>query len=356
MLNRTKILLIALISTAVIGTGYFLFGKDKKTDDHVTIRVLDSSTPSDWEIAGKLTGKDLLAESGVRLEKISLAQSSGGTISIQSLLANNIDYASSAWPAWINAIASGGKIKAVATGMTTSRNYPGNGLVVLENSSIRSVKQLSGKKIAVNVLGASADYEIRQYLRQNDLSIDLVELVVVPGPQIEQVLRSGQVDVAAWTMGGGLEYEIAMSQGGLRELPGTKRYDIRGETITMGSGFREDFITKHPDTVRQFVAVVEKSKRILWDEFQKDPERVKKAYAEITEAKGGNPKLARYYKPTFSPDYPFAEDKDIQWWIDILTTEGKLKIGQISPSAVYTNQYNPYFTSLSSHSVRKNHE
>lgn len=227
MLNRTKILLIALISTAVIGTGYFLFGKDKKTDDHVTIRVLDSSTPSDWEIAGKLTGKDLLAESGVRLEKISLAQSSGGTISIQSLLANNIDYASSAWPAWINAIASGGKIKAVATGMTTSRNYPGNGLVVLENSSIRSVKQLSGKKIAVNVLGASADYEIRQYLRQNGLSIDLVEFVVVPGPQIEQVLRSGQVDVAAWTMGGGLEYEIAMSQGGLRELPGTKRYDKR---------------------------------------------------------------------------------------------------------------------------------
>jgi ABC-type nitrate/sulfonate/bicarbonate transport system substrate-binding protein len=353
MHTRTKILLIALISAAVIGTGYFLFGKDNKTSEHVTIRVLDSSTPSDWEIAGKLTGKDLLAEEGVRLETISLAQSSGGTISIQSLLANNVDYASSAWPAWINAIASGGNIKAVATGMTTSKSNPGNGLVVLENSPIRAVTDLAGKKIAVNVLGASADYEIREYLKRNGLSIDQVELMVVPGPQIEQVLRSQQVDVAAWTMGGGLDYEIAMSHGGLRELPGTQRYAIRGETITMGCGFREDFIKKHPDTVRQFVTVVEKSKRILWDEFQKDPERVKKAYAEITEAKGGNPKLAQYYRPTFSPDYPFAQDKDIQWWIDILTSEGKLKTRQISPSAVYTNQYNPYFTSLSSHSVRK---
>lgn len=344
MHHRTKFLLLLFIIAALTGTGYFFFAKGKEVSWPVTIRVLDSSTPSDWEIASKLTGRDLLADEGVKLDKISLAQGSGGTISIQSLLANNVDYASSAWPAWINAIASGGKIKAVTTGMTTSKNYPGNGLVVLQNSTIRSVKELAGKKIAVNVLGASADYEIRQYLRQNGLSIDLVELVVVPSAQIEQVLRSGQVDVAAWTMGGGLEYEIAMHQGGLRELPGTRRYDIRGQTITMGSGFREDFINKHPDTVSHFVSVVEKSKRIIWDEFQKDPERVKKAYAAISEAKGGNSHLANYYRPTFSPDYPFPTDKDIQWWIDILTSEGKLKRGQISPSAVYTNNYNPYFT------------
>lgn len=344
MHHRTKSLLLLFIIAALIGTGYFFIAKGREVGGGVTIRVLDSSTPSDWEIASKLTGRDLLADEGVHVDKISLAQGSGGTISIQSLLANNIDYASSAWPAWINAIAGGGKIKAVTTGMTTSKNYPGNGLVVLQNSAIRSVKELSGKKIAVNVLGASADYEIRQYLRQNGLSIDHVELVVVPSSQIEQVLRSGQVDVAAWTMGGGLEYEIAMRQGGLRELPGTKRYDIRGQTITMGSGFREEFINKHPAAVSHFVSVVEKSKRIIWDEFQKNPERVKKAYAAISEAKGGNSHLASYFRPTFSPDYPFPTDKDIQWWIDILTSEGKLKRGQISPSAVYTNDYNPYFT------------
>jgi ABC-type nitrate/sulfonate/bicarbonate transport system substrate-binding protein len=144
-------------------------------------------------------------------------------------------------------------------------------------------------------------------------------------------------------MGGGIDYEIAMSHGGLRELPGTQRYAIRGETITMGSGFRQDFIKKHPLLVRHFVTVLEKSKRVLWDEFQKDPQRVKKAYADIAAAKGGNPELAKYYRPTFSPDYPFAKDNDLQWWIDILVAEGKLKPGQISPSAVYTHEYNSYF-------------
>ncbi|MEI8101991.1 MAG: ABC transporter substrate-binding protein [Chlorobium sp.] len=344
MFNRKKILLITLaIAAVLIGAGYLFSTQAKKAGDQVSIRLLDSSAPSEWELASRLTGRDILAEEGIQLENITLAQSGGGTISIQSLLANNVDYATSAWPAWINAIAGGGKIKAVANGMTTSKTNPGNGLVVLENSTIQTVKDLTGKKIAVNVLGASADYEIREYLRRNGLSIDQVELMVVPGPQIEQVLRSGQVDVAAWTMGGGIDYEIAMSRGALRELPGTRRYAIRGETITMGSGFREDFIKKHPAIVRHFVTVLEKSKRILWDEFQKDPEKVKKAYADIAAAKGGNPKLAEYYRSSFSPDYPFAQDKDLQWWIDILVSEGKLKPGQISPSSVYTHEYNSFF-------------
>ncbi len=343
MPNRTKILFIALFAIVISFVEYYFSVQGEKSEGKVTIRILDSSAPSDWELASRLTGRNILTEEGIQLENISLAQSSGGTISIQSLLANNVDYASSAWPAWINAISRGGKIKAVATGLTTSKSNPGNGLVVLEKSSIHSVKDLAGKKIALNVLGASADYEIREYLRRNGLSIDLVQLIVVPGPQIEQVLRSGQVDVAAWTMGGGLDYEIAMNQGGLRELPGTKRYDIRGETITMGSGFRDDFIKKHPDIVKHFVTVVEKSKRIIWDAFQKDPQNVKKVYAELTSAKGGNPKLANYYRPIFSPDYPFAQDKDIQWWIDILVSEGKLKQGQVLPSSVYSNEYNSYF-------------
>ena len=141
-------------------------------------------------------------------------------------------------------------------------------------------------------------------------------------------------------MGGGIDYEIAMSRGAFRELPGTQRYAIRGETITMGSGFREDFIKKHPAIVRHFVTVLEKSKRILWEEFQKDPQKVKKAYADIAVVKGGNPKLAEYYRPTFSPDYPFAQDKDLQWWIDILVSEGKLRLGQIKPSDIFTNEFN----------------
>jgi len=348
---RVKYLVVVVLVAAVVGIVLVAAVKRKEPGGDVAIRVLESTVPSEFEIASALTGKDILKEEGVTLDRINSVESSGGTVSIQALLGNNIDYAGSAWPAWINAIARGAKIKAVVTSNGSSKLNPGNGLVVLDNSNIRTVKDLVGKRIAVNVLGASADYEIRDYLRQNGLSIDQVQLVVVPSRQIEQVLRSGQVDVAAWTMSGGPDYELAKDHGGLRELPGTRRYDVRGETIIFGSGFRTEFLENHPRSVIHFINAVERSRHVIWDTYEKDPERVKKTYAEITAKKGGNPQLGKYYKPTVLSTHAFANDKDIQWWIDILVSEGKLKPGQIKPSDVYTHKYNQFYKNSNSDTV-----
>jgi hypothetical protein len=37
-------------------------------------------------------------------------------------------------------------------------------------------------------------------------------------------------------------------------------------------------------------------------------------------------------------------DAQVQWWIDLLVREGKLKPGQIQARDVWTNAYNPYAT------------
>ncbi len=346
MNNNVKFLSIAVIAVAIIGAGLFFTKDEKPKDETVTIRMLDSgSTPDQWQIVKKLNGRDLLKEEGLKYEYIPTSQS-GGTGQIQAQLANHVDYAGGgAWPARINAIASGGKIKTVVNSVAPiTKKNPGNGLVVLENSSIHTAKDLIGKKIAINVLGAESDYVIRQYLKQNGMSIDQVELVVIADNNLEeQVLRSGQVDVAAWVTTGGVAYDMAMARGGLRELPGTTNYDIKGPNTPYGGGFRDDFIKEHPDIVKRFVISFEKVRRIIYDEYQKDPERVKKAYADALEEKGGNPKLSKYYEPTFSPDVPFITDKDVQWWLDIFESEGKLKPGQIKPSDVYTHEFNPYY-------------
>jgi len=348
MSKNIKIIFIAFIAVVIIGALLFLPKDEKPREEIFPIRILDSpSTVNNWEIIQKLDGRDILKEEGVKLELITSVQSNVGTTGLQALLAKNVDYATSAWPAWINILASGGKIKALVSGQPLSRANPGNGLVVLENSSIYTAKDLVGKKIAVNGLGAEADYVIRQYLKQNGLTIDQVQLVTVPNPQIEQVLRTGQVDVAAWHMGGPVEFKMAMARGGLRELPGTRNVDIKGENTVTGGGFREDFIKEHPETVKRFVIAYEKSRRLVWDEFQKDPAHVRKAVAQVYTEKEGNPKLAEYYtsgSTLFSPDYPFTTDKDIQWWIDIFESEGKLKPGQIKPSDIYTHEFNPFYT------------
>jgi len=349
MSRKTTLLSIGIIAI-VAAVPALIHGKrvgknDSAKDEIVPIRVLENSTiPTQWEMVKKLTGRDILAEEGVKLETISAIQSTGGTQSLQALLANNVDFAGSYWPAWVNIIAAGGKIKAVLTGGVTTRDTPSNGFVVLENSPIHSARDLVGKRIGVNVLGAEYDYLVRQYLKQNGLSIDQVQLIVVPWAQQEQVLRSGQIDVSA-SFNYGYFGPVA-KRAGLRELPGTRSYDIKGNNVGSGSGFRDDFISKHPETVKRFIIAHEKAQRLLWEEFQKDPARVRQAYADIAAEKGGNPKLAEYYHPFWSPQYPFATDKDLQYWIDIFEADGKLKPGRVKPSDIYTHEFNPYYKKI----------
>lgn len=331
---------------AIAGAGWIVGKKGHTKTSDVAIRVFESTSPNQWELVKKLTGRDILVEERVKLEPIQSVASGGGTVALQALLANNLDTAGSAWPAWVNIIASGGKIKALlGTTVSTKDNKSGrSGLLVLEESNIRTIKDLPGKRIAVNVLGAEADYVIRQFLKKNGLSISQVELVTVPSENQEQMLRSKQVDAVAWTSNGGAYFDMTVEKGGVREVPGTRNFETKGETVLYGIGFRNDFIEKHPDTVRRYIRAYDTARRIVYAEFQKDPERVQRAYADISVEKGSNPRMAKYYQATsWTPDFPFIADKDLQWWLDRFTEDGLLKPGQIKPSDIYTNEFNPLY-------------
>lgn len=347
MNNNIKFLSIALVVIAIIGVGDFFAQKEKPIEEDVTIRGSVTTTPNELEIVEKLTGRDILEEEGVKFEPITIQGGEGGTVTMQALIANNIDTSGGSISIWVNAVGKGAKVKILYPNTITNEEISHyTGLLVLENSSINSIKDLVGKKIAVNVLGAEADFIIRAFLKQNGLSKDQVQLVVVPAENQEQVLRSKQVDAAAWTSNGGTQYDRAVERGGVRRLSGTTSYEARGNQsmITAIHGFREDFVKEHPDAVRRYIKAIDTAKRLVWEEYRKDPERVKKAYAEIAEEKGGNPKLAVYYRgPRWSPEKQFISDNDIQFWIDNFVEDGILKPGQIKPSDVYTNEFNPYY-------------
>lgn len=345
MRRKLHLLATGAIILAVAAGVLLQKSREKPLDDRVAIRTLESTAPSQWELVQALTGRDILAEEQFRLEPITGIQGGSGTVALQALLAGNIDTAGSAWPAWINIVASGGKIKALlGTIVSTRENRSGrSGLLVLDESDIHKVKDLAGKKIAVNVLGAESDYVIRQFLKRDGLSIDQVQLVVVPSEHQEQMLRKKQVDAAAWTSNGGTYFDMTVEHGGVREIPGTRNFDVKGENILYAIGFRNDFIERHPDAVRSYIRAYDTARRIVYEEYRKDSERVRKAYAEVARAKGGNPELARYYDASsWSPAYPLIEDKDLKWWIDRFVEDGLLKPGQIKPADVYTNEFNAY--------------
>ncbi|MFZ3058801.1 MAG: ABC transporter substrate-binding protein [Candidatus Methanoperedens sp.] len=345
MNNNLKILLIAVIAIAIIGSGLLFTNEEKTKEESVLIRESVSTTPNNFEIVKKLTGRDIPEEEGVRIEQITVQGGEGGTVTMQALLTDNIDTSGGSISIWVNAISKGAKVKLLLSGSVTEQPQY-SGLLVLENSSINTIKDLVGKRIAVNVLGAEAEFIIKTFLKQNGISINQVELVVIPANNQEQILRSKQVDAVAGTTSGGTWFDRAVENGGVRRLPGTSSFEARGNQslFTTSQGFREEFIEKHPDTVRRYLRAYDGARRIVWEEFNKDPERVRKAYADISEEKGGNPKLAKYYRGTrWSPENQFITDNDIQFWIDNFVESGILKPGQVKPSDVYTNEYNPQY-------------
>jgi ABC-type nitrate/sulfonate/bicarbonate transport system substrate-binding protein len=341
----TKIVSLAVVIALVVSAGWFYSRGRQQVEKAVVIRVTESTTPSNYELAKKLTGRDFLKEEGVTLDPITVQGGGGGTVTMQALLANNTDVTGGSVSIWVNAIGKGAKVKLLLPGGVTEQPEH-SGLLVLEESGIHSIKDLAGKKIAVNVLGAEADFIIRTFLKQNRLTINQVELVVVPAENQEQVLRSKQVDAIAWTTSGGTQFERTVEKGGVRRVPGSSSFETRGNTnlLTTCEGFRDEFIKAHPDAVKRYLRAVDGARRVVWEEFKKNPERVRTAYADISGEKGGNRELAKYYRgPRWTPENQFIKDQDIQFWIDKFTEDGILKPGQVKLTDVYTNEFNPAY-------------
>lgn len=158
-------------------------------------------------------------------------------------------------------------------------------------------------------------------------------MIVVPWPQHEQVLKSGQVDVVAANS----PFSDKLLDGGDTRVL-FSNYDVRGETALYVYGVREDLIEQNPEAVKRFVAAMAKA----YDWSAENPEEAEKVVAEIYKKQGGNPDLAKYWSPKRTWEHGFMKDKDVQWWFDIFAKNGIIKNGQLKSSDIYTNEFNPY--------------
>jgi ABC-type nitrate/sulfonate/bicarbonate transport system substrate-binding protein len=215
-----------------------------------------------------------------------------------------------------------------------------SGFYVLDGSPIRSARDLIGKKVGMNTLGAHHEAVLRTYLTRNGLSdeqIKQVTEVVVPPVNAEQALRAGQLDVAV--LGGPLR-DKALTHGGIHPL--FTDFDLLGRFTAGSYVFRTDFIKRNPDTVRAFVAGV--AKAIEWVRSQ-PRETVIAEYTKIIKARGRNEddSQLRYWKSTgVAGTGGLIADTEFQTWIDWLTKDGELKGKNVKLADLYTNQFNPY--------------
>lgn len=286
--------------------------------EDVTIRYLASQ--------GGLNAHELAAElgyfdgTGIKLENVGYAQ--GGPASLVALAGGSVELGSAATAAVLNSIAAGNDFVAA---------YPSNGInddaqsifYVLEDSPIKEIKDLVGKTIAVNTLGAHLDYVVREAFFQAGLPEDSAKLVVVPGPQLEQVLRSNQVDLSAFGYWQTTFEGAAAKTGGIRKV--FDDTDILGD---ISGGFvvlRRDWIAAHPEAAKIFVDASTKA----LDYARENPEETKAIFAKVLAERQENPEVAQFFKGYGVRAGGLPVERDIQFWVDVLERQGKIEPGKL---------------------------
>lgn len=263
----------------------------------------------------------------------------GNTISgpqdIQSAATGQTDFGGAFAGAVVKLIEAGAPVKAVI-------NYYGedaktfNGFYVKDDSPIHTARDLIGKKVAVNTLGAHSEAVLDTWLEKNGLTpeqIRQVQLVVLPPNNTEEAIRRGQVDVGVL---GGVLQDNAVAAGGLRSL--FSDYGLFGAFAGGQYVFRSDFIAQNPDTVRTFTTGV--AKAIEWERTT-PREAVIQRFAQIIEkrSRGESTKNLQYWKSVGIPGVGQISDADFSRWQKWLNETGIVN-GPITPSKYYTNEFN----------------
>ncbi|MFD7553949.1 MULTISPECIES: ABC transporter substrate-binding protein [unclassified Streptomyces] len=290
---------------------------------------------------GSVSLPELAADLG-HLEDLKL-EWVGNTISgpqdIQSAATGQTHFGSAFNGAVIKLAAGNAPIKAVISSYGSDQ-YSYGGYFVLEDSPIRSARDLIGKKVGMNTLGAHYQALLDLYLNRNGLSkadAGKVEPLVVPPVNTEQALRQKQIEVGVLT---GILRDKALATGGIRPL--FTDVELLGPFSAGTYIMTERFIKQNPDTVRTFTTGV--AKAIEWSRTTPREEVVARM-TEIVKKRGRNEDTAALQ---YWHSYGIAEhggripDKSFQLWIDWLGERGEIKKGQFKPSDLYTNEFNGF--------------
>ncbi|MDQ0989470.1 ABC transporter substrate-binding protein [Streptomyces sp. V3I7] len=265
----------------------------------------------------------------------------GNTISgpqdIQSAATGQVDFGGAFNGAVVKLAANGAPIKSVIS-YYGSDKYAYNGFYVPKDSPIHSARDLIGKKVGMNTLGAHAEAMLDIYLQRGGLSraeAGKVEPLVVPPVNTEQALRQKQIDVAVL---GDILRDKALAVGGIRPL--FTDYQLLGAFSAGTYVMTDRFLKQNPDTARVFVTGV--GRAVEW--ARSTPrEQVIARMTDIVGKRGRNEDTAplKYWQ-----SFGVAEtagritDKELQLWDDWLTERGDIKKGQVTVADLYTNEFN----------------
>lgn len=223
---------------------------------------------------------------------------------------------------------AGIKVTAVAPGMVDNKEFPHVRYLVKEDSPIKTLDDINGKKVSITGVSGCTDGYLKYYFKQKGKT-ENINWVKLPNPgQQEQSLVQGLVDV---TTSHPPYAGLATAAGGVREI-GTS-WDILqspGAGLAV-RGFSDQFIKDHPDIVKGFCEALYKAHVYI----NSHHEESKAIIAKKLKLKADDLSVFWYAEEkTINPEY-------VDKWFSIAESIGLWKKGDIKPTDIYTNDYAP---------------
>lgn len=263
------------------------------------------------------------AEEGVTVNL--MGETFGGPQALTAAASGDIDAGIAATTAIINARAAGIMVKGILDVQSSFEDAPLMKWYVLNDSNIKQPSDLRHKKIGVNTLGASFHYTSIEYLRKNNISLGDVEFIAIPHGNLEQALRSRQIDVA-----GMIDpfSEVAQSRGGIRQL--FSAYDVLSENQFSMIFMSEKKMSDQPEAVVRFT----KAYKRAVDFIESNPDEASKIIANVLDVDSSY--IARH---RFQSESRVQID-DVAYWLSVMKEQGVKGIDMINSEEVGTNEYN----------------
>jgi sulfonate transport system substrate-binding protein len=175
-----------------------------------------------------------------------------GPLAVEAAAGDHVDLLNVGNIPPVIARANGIDVKVIAK---SAFNPATNAVLVSPNSSIQTIEDLKGKKVAVQV-GSSVHYFLSQVLAQKGLTLADVQLVNLPGPDQGPALESGNVDaIVLW-----MPYRTQL------EMAGKARVLVDSAHFSGGIGVfmvRNEFGKQNPKLVQCFLKATKEANNYL---------------------------------------------------------------------------------------------
>jgi len=197
--------------------------------------------------------KGFLREQGIEYKTMPISSSNQ---IVDGIVAGNLDcfIGASAVPVLASELQSPGKLKVFSVSEIT-RQKPFDALLVKEDSPIKTLSDLSGRRIGI-FPGSTAINLLKKYLSDKGVDISAITFVpIVPANHLAALLE-GSVDVI-------YAYEptiaIALSKGGVKQLHGSVYAEMLSPNPISVSVASTAFLQKHPETAAKVIHALERA-------------------------------------------------------------------------------------------------